>query len=253
MHRRWAGASAVAGVAIGAVLAVSVLSVPGLFAQHTLCRTLGQVQPTIRAWVPLVLMNSPYRGSVNGGTAQSQMITPATNGAAYWMGDLENITIYATENVTIEGSGPSLPCNTMFQVHLTDQGYSAAGFPIMGPGNTSDASEPHLIDLNSTPFNASRSGVTNSIRFNNSFAKATGGLLSTCSGALDLNVTAQRLTLSVVFARQGVNYSVLFDVPDDLQYFHYWFPANGTWAVDNLSMEGGPGGGLAFDYLGPCT
>jgi hypothetical protein len=89
--------------------------------------------------------------------------------------------------------------------------------------------------------------------WNNGFTASNSPNLTTCDHAgATRNVTSYGLPLDIPVSIGGVHLVIPYVFPFT-DTFQYSFPINGTWAVDNLSEPGGPGGGWAFDYLGPCV
>lgn len=133
-----------------------------------------------------------------------------------------------------------------------------AGCEILGPGNQSDSSEPAQFNI-SIWGGPGSSGVT-SVIYHNGFYFPNAPDVSTCGGlSVTLRIGSSWLDLQVPFVSDGHVQVVNIISPGGFGYdqftanFSYTFPANfGTWAVDNLSAAGGPGGGWAFNFLGPC-
>lgn len=240
-------AALVIGVVLGVFVPVLGLNPTSLPFEHRVCvQTSGGLASTT-VWVPELLVNSPYGGSANGSNNQEGIVTPTVNGAAYWLGDLENLSISVYTNDTSYGAGPDQPCASSYRVQLQAVGLSAAGFPIMGPGNLSDLNEPHQVNL-SVVWDPPVSGI---VTFNNGFSRANSAAIDTCAGT-PVEVTSQSsyLTLFATFRSGESNVTIPFNSPYPYgsEHFHYWFPGGGIWEVDNLSAAGGPGGGLAFSY-----
>lgn len=244
-------------IAVGAGLAVAITltSLAGNLNpfEHIVCTDGSQVYTTGTVQLPGVLLNSPYGGSVHGnvsfpafglpGVIES-MGTSDFNGGADWAGYGANVTVLTVENHTSNGLGRNSPCTQAFRVEVTPEGGGSGGISIMGPGNTSDIDEPPVLP----------SGVPGNISFDNGFRLSNSANVSTCGGrAVNLTTISTHLTAWMSWSRAGQNHTLEFDVPFIEEQFIYGFPASlGTWAVDNLSAPGGPGGGWAFDYLGPC-
>lgn len=146
--------------------------------------------------------------------------------------------------MTTQGLGASVPCTQSLKAAAAPAGGASSGIPIMRPGNHSDVLEPSIL----------YPGWSDVITFANGFTAANSPDVSTCGDpARAVPVNSTYLTLWVNFNFQGIH-TVLFHMPLIEEEFVYSFPANfGTWAIDNLSAPGGPGGGWAFDYLGPCV
>jgi hypothetical protein len=235
-------------------------------AVHWTCSPVGEVSTQI-AWAPLSLANSPYGGFVFvNATVPPGLFGPATPGmlvgggetngtvwGAFWLVIAKVSTL---ENETVWGPGVNLRCTSPFAVSLitasqgqvyTGEIFNWPGGPLFGPNSTSDSSEP-------TSYNLSSSANGSSLYFSNGFHAANAQNVSTCDGVVrSFPVRSSRFTVRVPFSSGARNYTVPFTMPS-LQTFHHVFPANfGTWQVDNLSAPGGPGGGWAFNYVGPCA
>jgi hypothetical protein len=247
MPNRAGFASAVlaAGVAAGILVSLCGLSQSWDPFEHTVCVDQG-TWVTAPVWVPEALLNSPYGDNVTGGTSSLQILPGpnGVNGAAEYLATQSNVTVTRRTNQTVVGLGSSMPCLRPFRVTIVEQPFEAGGFAIMGPGNRSDAVEPHTFSLFGVP----------SVAFDNDFQNANAPEISTCGHPAEtFTVSTTRLTLGLPFVGGGSNETVPYAVSGLADTFTYGFPADfGTWEVDNLSADGGPGGGWAFDYLGPC-
>jgi hypothetical protein len=93
------------------------------------------------------------------------------------------------------------------------------------------------------------------VTFVNGFDASNSPDFSTCGGPNGtISLTSLFLTLTYHTRIDGSPVNVSFLAPITNASFHYWFPANfGSWAIDDLEAAAGPGGGLAFSYLGPCS
>jgi hypothetical protein len=101
----------------------------------------------------------------------------------------------------------------------------------------------------------SRAAIPVNPTFNNSFTHANMPPIDTCGGpAQFVSLRGQSWSSSLSFGLtiHGALVNVTSAPPLLLSYW-YGFPANfGIWAVDNLSIPGGPGGGWAFSFQGSC-
>jgi len=242
----------VAATAVGVLLLLSAYGPWGLFF-HSTCAQTGPIASE-QAWVPVILLNSPY-----GGMAQGTAYVPSdpdnssghifgwnsSNGSAAWSGFMANVSVLLVKNETAWGFGPNQFCKTGFQTSASPTGSVALGLGLMGSGNTSDAGEPRTLNYTPLP------GEVN-LRIMNAYAMATGGEVSTCGGpAQTQHARSSQLTTWVPFEYRGLNLTAPLTVVTE-QIFTYNFPANfGTWQIDDLSAPGGPGGGWAFSYT-PC-
>ncbi len=226
---------------------------------HVSCSRGNQVLAE-QLWTPAILANSPYGGMVydNGTippdipgapgypTAWSSLGAPASNGTAAGAFFITNVSIYATKNVTEWGPGSNDRCS---QPYLTEflplsggGGGGTAFVPISTPSNLSDRGEATNATYGTPPF-----------VFQNGFTAANSPNFSTCGGATQALLVSAPLFTAWAPTLLGGTHTLIPVVLPFAVSFKYEFPANfGTWAVDNLSAPGGPGGGWAFDYLGPC-
>jgi hypothetical protein len=244
------------GSAISAVLIVLLVpTVAGGWAPvlHWTCKLNSQVT-TQGVQIPGLLLNSPYGGRswanvtypvgfLPDGLASEG--TQESNGGAAWAGFDSNLTVFNLENESVWGPGANNRCSQQFAVVLAPIGDPSVGITILGPGNVSDQREPTVLDINES----------NGISFFNGFLQSNFESVSTCGGdaqSLPL-VDSTYLSLWFHFDVNGASHAAPFDVPMIGAQFHYWFPANfGSWQIDNLSIDGGPGGGWSFSYA-PCS
>jgi hypothetical protein len=216
--------------------------------------------------MPEALVNAPYGGigSVNSSwsdnpawftTGSGFPGTGASNGSVAGAFLQVNVSIDALSNVTVPGLGQDTPCGDTFQVELpmvvSGGTYTGGIFdypwePQFGPGALSDRLEPRMVNLTTYPGDASPF-------FSNGFSAPNMGNISTCGlPTQQFHAESYFLTVWIQFTLGGLVHLQPLDLPYN-QSFNYHFPGGfGTWAVDNLSTLGGPGGGWAFDYLGPC-
>ncbi|HTW55959.1 MAG TPA: hypothetical protein VMG36_05895 [Thermoplasmata archaeon] len=201
--------------------------------------------------LPALLLNSPFGGkawanvSLPAGFVPGDLTGVGTldeNGGADWAGFQSNVSVYSVANETRWGAGPNARCSSPFEVDLVPIGNPSEGLTILNPGNVSDSLEPRVLFP----------GTSNSIYFSNGFESANMANISTCGeSGWSTNISSNRLTLEVQTETGGKNFTAAFQLPIVRAVYHYWFPANGTWNIDNLSEVGGPGGGWAFSYA-PC-
>jgi len=241
------------GIVLGLIVSLAGLSGTLDPLERTVCAKGSTIYTSGFGQIPAVLMNAPYGGSVLGTAYFPASLRNSTvpvgieagdsNGGADSAGIGAKVSVAALTNQTALGPGVSRSCTHPFVASVVLVGGIWLGTQIMGPGNRSDAAEPTvLLDYPSN------------ISFANGFDAANSANISTCGGpAQTAALTSNFLTLWVTFASGGTAHSVSFEVPIATDQFSYTFPADfGTWAVDNLSEPAGPGGGWAFDYLGPC-
>ena len=252
-------AVAAAGIVVGIVVSLAGFSGGSNPLVHTVCERGGAVSNG-SFWVPAILVNAPYRGNVSGNASISPgFITdgqgfgssegmPAPNGSVGGVFFHLNLTLFSLMNATTWGPGPPQGCSDRWAIAAaTDWNGSQSYSGILGNrGNLSDIGEPHEYNLTS-----GEGGST--VYFTNGFSMPNMENVSTCGEpAKRVFVSAPDLIVDVPFELGSLLTLVPFVIPF-VQAFHYSFPSGGTWAVDNLSTPGGPGGGWAFDYLGPCV
>ena len=244
------------GLSLVAAAVVIVLFAPTLVAGwapvlHWKCAPRGVALAATTVQVPALMLNSPYGGQVWGNVtfapgflpgSLSGMGTHDTNGGADWAGFQANVSVTTVENETVWGPGSNVRCSQPFEAVLDPIGNPSEGLQLLGPGNISDRQEPSVLFP----------GSPSTISFSNAFGVANSEEISTCDvPAQSLPAISSHLTLWVRFAWSGQNYTAPLNLPIIESSYHYWFPSNGTWQVDNLSAPGGPGGGWAFSYS-PC-
>jgi hypothetical protein len=211
-------------------------------------------------WIPAVVVNAPYGGSVagngsipagfiaNGAGFGSSEGLPAANGSVG--GVFLHVLIQATTERTVLtwGAGTSASCTEPYEITAqTDfNGSQVYSGILSGPGNLSDSSEAHQYNFSSSP--GDRTAY-----FSNGFDAANEDPISTCGNSeVFESVVTSNLHIAVPVTFGGVTQVLPFTLPFG-QSFSYRFPANfGTWQIDNLSAPGGPGGGWAFSYI-PCS
>lgn len=268
---------AAVSVGIGVVVALGIMTPTLLvpyYSGHYVCVSGPQIDSQFN-WTPAFLINSPYGGWGNAtwhtdlpGGLSGPLWTTFNGGAA---ADIEigfwNLSMVS--RVHVDGAGASSPCPayTLRYSHTGDFPTGGlpfggcSGCPILGENNTTDQGEPtHLTYPTMTG-----GGVTTSVTFANGFTEDNYGTISTCGGpGLNKSVLIHNLWFQVpVLTPAGLEvfnesvYSMFVPGYPPNSYsaeYWYWFPPNfGSWAVDNLSASGSPTGGWAFDYLGPCS
>jgi hypothetical protein len=263
--RRRAWGSVVVGVAAGVVLALGGLSGSWNLLEHTICADQGQVSLEY-FFLPALLVNSPYGGLAwgNGSMAASFPGGPGypTYPGAYGGGSSNgtvgevwfsvNLSIHGQANETEIGPGPSRDCTRPFSVFPVPAylGRGFGGWEIQVPSNLTDMGE-----ATSANFSGLFEGNPLSPIWNNGFTSSNAPNVSTCTNSTPLNLLIQvpGPSVQIPFSESGNPLVTSYILPFT-ESFHYLFPPRfGIWAVDNLSTPGGPGGGWAFDYLGPCT
>ena len=249
------------------VTAFAVVAVVALFAPtwlgswapiaHRTCAK-GDTVATWVGWIPAVLVNSPYGGSATGnGSIPPTFFTngwyagavgvPTSNGSVAGPFVQNRANLSAESNDTVLGPGLNAPCDQEYSSESSELGQLVYSGTLWGSGNRSDAGEPRMFNLTSSP-----GGSTSFLE--NGFSSVNMGDVSTCNrSGIREPVSSPGLTVWVPFDVGNSTTTVAYALPF-AQSFHYSFPANfGTWQVDNLSAPGGPGGGWAFNFVGPCV
>ncbi len=258
--------TALLGATAGTATFALTVGAPVL-AGHYACER-GDLLATQFNWTPVVNLNSPFGGWGNltygvgstggGGGAIFNGSAAAVIGGGEW-------DLYEVDHVHLPGLGPDPSCapvEAQFVPSIpTDVPFDGCACPTLAAGALSDAREPTQL----TYYGADGTIAFTSVIFHNSFVADNAGNVSTCGGAgKRLDLTSTNLTFQVPFStpvgtfilNESV-YSIFNPTVPYGQYaamFQYWFPPDfGTWAVDNLSAVGGPGGGFAFAFLGACS
>ena len=250
LNRRHAWVSVLAGVAVGVMLALTGVSGSWTPLEHTVCADGAMVAQETDRWLPFVLVNSPYGGAGSGAGGPSAIsgitIYNGTAGANFLQA--VDASLYLADNSSAWGTGTNHPCNRHFNVALGYHLYGSEGVILPTTSNLTDFGEVNNFSLS----NAS-SDLNDLAFFNNSFTVANTGEITTCREASrNLPIRSDYLSIGIPFEVGNRTLTVPYTLPFP-QNFTYTFPANfGPWAIDNLSAPGGPGGGLAFDYLGGC-
>jgi hypothetical protein len=205
--------------------------------------------------VPVVVINSPVLGNASG-----TVVTPAGTGATtFGIGSARNgsvIGYFAFENWTVYSHKAvglfSLSCGaTSYSATASSPtGSSINSVPIGGGPDgwalnfTNDSGEPSYTGENGT--------VHSPIYYYNQFYRPNDNLSTCGAGPATITVVSSSFVIGIGLSVGGSWHIVPVTVDLETTYT-YNFPANaGTWQIDNLSAPGGPGGGWAFSYNGPC-
>lgn len=239
-------------IAIGVALGLLVVSF-GVTGRadplyHTQCsKDLLASEPS--RWMPAAFVNSPYGGSAQVWAHGDG--TGALNGTSVaLMMEAGGVDLYRTWNSSVLGVGPNIPCQGSYQVALvTEDFYGITDGLIQKPSSLSDSGESGSFAVYNETSNLSAV-----VYLNNGFTLANDPNVSTCAGLpVTKNVSTTHVSIGIPFEVSGLTVVGPFDVPW-MESYTYHFPANyGTWAVENLSAPGGPGGGWAFAFLGTCS
>lgn len=232
-----AAAALVAGILIAAGVTTLTLSGPA-----NSCTPGPIVAFHNNSLTPLLLLNSPYNGSAHGtvtienGTLNLTMF--ANNSGGFW-GYFERIdwTVRAGQG----SNGADSSCASVFYLTEKDD-WTAAGLPLFNsssPYYLNDSQEPDSVEISSS------GGPT---YFYNQFYAATSKLSTCGTNASVQTVRSTHTRVGIEFQYAGTSHIVNVTLNESTSY-RYDFPADtGTWAIDNLSAPGGPGGGWAFSY-----
>lgn len=249
--------AAILGAIVGTALSVGAFSTSGGdFFSHVACATSGP--PTaFRAYVPTVMVNSPYGGAgwANATVQPGPFSNPpgfgngyeigSANGSAVWDGFGAEFNVTTLENLSSAGLGLDTPCLDPYQIAPSFWGDSILDAPLLGKGNTTDASEPTTLGLTISPYGEQ-------LVISNGFTVANHAPVSTCGAGPASHWANSTVVNTLVPITLGGRLTYQKLALPFLESFRYAFPADfGTWQVDNLSAPGGPGGGWAFSYS-PC-
>lgn len=252
--------SALAVALACAVVVALLVSVPyaagfGLIF-HESCST-DRLVSNENIWTPFALVNAPYLGTTAWGATFSliELLGPTkvvlSNGVlgkgnlstGYF--ETQNWSVYSQSSTIVLGSGSNRPCTAPFDSALSKPSFDVSydGFPLQGPGNTSNVNETTFFSPDGRP----------SMTFNNGYTMANTPAISTCerqSTEAVIRSSSFIVLNPLASSAAGSNVSVAIE---SFESFSYFFPADsGTWQIDNLSARGGPGGGWAFSYS-PCS
>jgi hypothetical protein len=244
---------AIIAVAVGVALAIPL---PVIVAYNSsTCGDASTVAILYDTSVPVVVINSPSFGNASGtvvipeGSGSTTFgIGAARNGSVMGYFDFENWTVYSHKAV----GQYSLSCGgaSYSATPSNPTGSSINSVPIGGgPGGwavnfTNDSAEPGYTGGNSSTHAP--------IYYYNQFYGPNDSLSTCGAGAAMITVVSSSYVLGIGLSIGGSWHIVQVTLSVETTYT-YKFPANGgTWEIDNLSAPGGPGGGWAFSYLGPC-
>ena len=242
-----AWASVLVGVLLGSVTVGLSLTGLSVLTDRGHCTAGDALVNVTNALVPVVLLNSPFNSTRGEASEQTSYLGsgvnltfPAWNGSVWGFFNTTNWTIR-------QGTGPSgAGCSSVYFATETSErpeiGLTLGTF-------SNDSGEPSNLTLN----DSSSPTAGGSIHFWNGFYTPSFSI-STCGTGSELRtVTSDHLTIGINFQPGGNSESLNVTIEQSTVY-QYEFPANaGTWAVDNLSAPGGPGGGWAFDFVSPCS
>jgi len=257
--------------ALGACVVIAIFVSPGLtgvgLVSHSTCVRGPLAGFQSNYFLPAVLVNSPYGGSAWGngtipvsfpgawsgpppeGVNAVGFGAGAQNGGSLGAFFTVNLSVYSLRNSTEIGPGNNLRCSQAYSIQFANPiTLTEAGGQMLGQNNTTDASGSPYAYI------GGEVNASNSPFFNNSFSSENGPAVTTCGGPVKSLPLVEPDYLRLLFPlRVGLATSWIPFQLTFVQTFHYVFPANfGTWEVDNLSAQGGPGGGWAFSFS-PCS
>ena len=226
-------------VALAAGIAVAGASVWEVYGSKSASCTWTILNSRDPSLTPQLLLNAPYLGTSRGteetwtnnssGSHLSSQTLYGLNGTAW--GAFENSNWTLLQN-----------CHGQFRATIT---FEVGGVTSpLGLNLTSDKSETNSSGGQGTTYPV--------LYFDNSY-RHQNLMVSTCgSGPVNRSFASTYYTVTVPF-HSGLVLENLTETYHMLTIYDYSFPANGgTWAIDNLTSPGGPGGGWAFSYS-PCT
>jgi hypothetical protein len=248
-------AVAVAAAILGASVGVALVAAWATVGAPTQCVP-SQPITTLETLTPALIVNSPYGGHANGtltvydngssGWRITRWTAGASNGSVEYVFDRVNWTIWTTQRV----GEPTGSCAGVFAYsETTGPTYSVS---LTSPEDyPNDALAPRVSGDNS-PINSS-GGPYADLYFNDSFSSSDSfGKVSTCGGlGARADAWSSYVDFQVPFDFQGSTHVVSITV-QELTNYSYSFPPNGSWAEEDLSAAGGPGGGYSFAYLQAC-
>jgi hypothetical protein len=227
--------------------------------EHRVCASTGPLA-TVLLWTPVILLNSPYGGNSTGSAVT---VGPADAPAAIWSINLSAGRaggLFSLDNWSLEheqtdwavGPGGASACSSSYVARDANRtGVDYAGNLLhtayLGmSANFTDANE-------STNWSGEWLGRSyGSVQFNNSYSPPTDGAYLACgndaAGWAD-HASSSTLDVAVPFSLDGRPLLIPTSLmtPDS---YEYSIPAGptGTWSVSDLAS--GPGGGLAFQWMG---
>ncbi len=193
-RRRWAILSAAVSAVI--VVALFLPTVIGGWAPllHYTCQQASGPETTIYAWVPGLMINTPYGGEAFGnGTVPAGPLSASggetvyalgeSNGSAAWAGFRAEINVSSVQNQTAWGPGQNVPCTAPFAISVSYWGGEVLGGPLLGAGNVSDSQESTSLDHWTYP------GDVN-LSVSNGFVESNSRSISTCGTGPASNLTS---------------------------------------------------------------
>jgi hypothetical protein len=255
--------SAATGVVVGTLVVLAIFAAGGWgVLSHTECMR-GTAITNEGAWTPFSLVNAPYLGStvyraqfMNWGLFGWTNVTIGPPGsltggnisAGYF--ETQNWTVFTQSNRSEIGPGLNQPCRAGYAAAMSHTTFdvSDSGFPLQGPGNTSNADEPTSFSGNGSVSSQFPSAV-----FANGFGAPNRPSVSTRGqAATERNFSSTSFDVSLtVTGSEGPITTTIVIISNET--YTYYFPANGgTWQVDDLQLNAGlRGPGLAFSWQ-PC-
>jgi hypothetical protein len=231
------------GAALACPFALGVLSAAPPCQQGSLVATLSD------ALTPWIIVDTPFAGYAegqytwqNGSVTNNLRFSDGENGSVFGYFEFENWSIY-----TEQPSGGLARCSASFEAVAHDTGTSSING---NPLDTTVQFENDSAAPTSIGSNASGIPVT---YYDASFQSETFSVSTCGSGWTNLTTASDTSRFGLGFLAGGSWHILTETATISAQYFYHFPPNAGTWSVDNLSSPGGPGGGWAFSYLGPCS
>lgn len=238
----------VAAMALTTALPVVILV--AVFPQESPCEIGGDEAVLNFTLTPYLLANSPAHGYVN---ASYTIWNNTSSGEAYSGQGIGNIGSGSVGRVfenfrwvvySIVPRSPGATCKAGEVVTGTDI-----------HGGVNDITLPYnndALEPNSTGVLGGAQSY-DLLYYNNSFSRVTQ-TLSTCGTSRQvLSARSNHLDIGVPFVQNGSLRVIGATIHIQTNYTYTFLANAGTWAIDNLSAPGGPGGGWAFNYLGACN
>jgi len=242
------------GLEIGAVVVIALVFVTPFaggwgFPYHLACSESARGPPAI-LWTPVVLLNSPFRGSANATGLLIENGAPApgaggtitaVNGSSEGLFALAPWQLYSTSNQWVLGDGLGSPCIAPELATLlpgaiaSPNGSWVTPVQLAAPGNVYSSNVPTQLALDGYE------SVAFDLNFNDS-VHSTGGH-GTC-GAEGVGLAQSLEAINVTVPLGG--YHLPAQVPDVVSLSYFLGP-DGNWLIEVT-----PSAGLAFDFY-PCA
>jgi hypothetical protein len=236
--------AACVAVAAGSGGATAIWENGTLFSQCSAATLLGAVNNTT---TPYLTVDSPYLGFANGtytvfhntssAVVEDQSSVAATGGSISYLSQGANWTVSSDRQTgfSSRSCAGTLTVGESSRSLFTGQGTSG----------------PFVNDSDAPRWGGNETGFSE-VYVNDTFARAQLGLSTCAGGAVTLGTTSTYLDIGIPYRHDGTG-QVATATLQVLTNYTYTFPGGaGSWAIDELSAPGGPGGGWSFAYLGGC-